>query len=245
MKRYTLVVTSFIVALSLSSCYLPISQQEFMNTSVAMTLTAQSWTLTPSNTPISTLTPTQTTTPTITLTPTPVPTSTPTMTPTQDPDRFYSSSSEYSFVPPKGWEAIKIESEDSNIKEPIFVGPNLGDYSLNIVFLRDQCPYGLFTYAASVQDDFFAGNGSVKQIQENYLVTDDGKDYFRWEFTISIDNIKYHQTFYFFGEDEEIMTAIYTRLDSNGSEMDTVVDKSMQSMIFHPLPDTVENGISG
>jgi hypothetical protein len=245
MKRYILVVTSFIVALSLSSCYKPIPKQDYMNTSVAMTLTAQQWTVTPSLTPIPSLTPTQTQTPTITLTPTIAPTKTPTMTPTRDPERFYAPSTEYSFIPPTGWEAVDITEKNPDIKEPIFIGPELGDYSLNLILYRDECPYGVLFFAAAIQDEFMNNDKSMKQIQEDFLVTDDGQEYFRWELTSVSEDVKYHQIFYFFGENEDVLTIVYTRLDSNGSELDSLVDKSMQTFIFHPIPGTVESGISG
>jgi hypothetical protein len=202
-----------------------------MNTSVAMTLTAQEWTLTPSNTPIPSLTPTQTTKPTA------APTRTPTLIPTHDPDRYYAPSREYSFIPPLGWVAV---DPDDPLQEPPVRGPQIGDFTLNLQIYRDETAFGVFNYASSFEFYSMEQDTSIKEIQENALITDDGEAYIRWEITIIHDEVKYHQTFYFFGEEKSVLFIIYTREEKIASEMDPLVDKSMQTVIFHPILNGVE-----
>lgn len=236
MKRNILVVTSFSIALIILSCNRVIPKADFINTSVAMTLTVQGWTLTPSSTPTSTCTSTQTITPTITLTPTPAPTRTPTLAPTYDPDRFYAPSKEYSFIPPMGW--FPIYDDTDNTEEPVFFGPQMGDYRLNLEIYRDETYYGVFNYAANAKDQLMTLDKSIKEIQEDALITDDGKAYIRWEITSVYEEITYHSIFYFFGEDTSILITLYTRLEDTAPEFDALVDRSMQTIIFHPIPDS-------
>jgi hypothetical protein len=214
-----------------------VPKQEYMNTSVALTLIAQDWTLTPSNTPIPSLTPTRTTTPTITSTSTTTPTITPTFTPTYDPERYYAPSREYSFILPLGWVAV---DPDDPTEEPYVLGPQIGDYTLNLKIFREENYFGVSKYVEIVQSQLIAKDNSIKEIQENALISNDGESYFRWEITSVYEETVFHSVIYFFGEDTSILVILYDRRNDSASEMDPLVDKSMQTVIFHPILNGVE-----
>jgi hypothetical protein len=185
----------------------------------------------PTETPVPTITslPTLTSTlqPTITSTPTKLPTKTATLTPTPDPNRYYAPDSFYSLVPPQGWNPTNVGLDD-----PSLVGPKTGDFNLRLTFIRDKSAFDVFFYAATVQDSLKEKLQNVSQISEDFLTTENGLDYFRWEITHTQKGTLYRQVFYFYGDGDKILVITYTRLDNRGSEYDKGVDEAMQTVNF-------------
>lgn len=214
MKTIGKAIIFSIVAIALSSCSAFIAKP----------------TLTPTPTPLPTTTslPTPTSTPEPTVTLTKIPTQTSTLTPTPDPNRYYAPDNFYSLIPPKGWEPTDVGLDD-----PGLVGPKVGNFNLNLTFIRDKTAFEVFSYAAMFQDSLKEKLQNVSQISEDFLTTDDGQDYFRWEITDTQKGTLYRQVFYFYGSGEQILVITYTRPNHQGSEYDDVVNKAMQSVRFN------------
>ncbi len=218
----------------LSACG-PSAEQQATLTAESLTAIAASWTATPS--PTTTATATLTPTPTSTETATPTPTSTPSSTPTKtstatktpDPDRYYAPDDSFSLIPPTDWQPAEI-----GLEFPGLIGPKVGNFSPNLIFIRDESTFPVFFYAAIVQDDLKESLQNLSEISEDYLTTDEGKDYFRWEITDTQNGISLRQIFYFFESGNMKLVITYTRLNNQASEYDAVVDKAMQSVRFNP-----------
>lgn len=221
----------FLPVLALCACG-PSPEQQAAMTATAMTATAAMWTPTPTATATPTRTPTSTptATPTPTNTPTPTQTATATATPTQtqDPRYFYAEDDSFSFIPPEGWEPLEI-----GLKYPAIIGPNVGNFNLNLVFVQEKAAFPLAFYVAQVQDQLGGFVQNLKQIKEDlFLVTDEGKDYIRWEIT-NINNGKHvHQVMYFFESGDWKLIITYSRGLNAGSEYDSLVDEAMKTVRF-------------
>jgi hypothetical protein len=236
--------------LSLMACG-PSAEQKATKTATALTAIAAAWTHTPTATPTATHTataaatstptptetatptpsapPTETATPTLSATPTRTPTKTATSTLTPDPNRYYAPDNSFSLVPPEGW-----VTTDVGLDYPGLIGPKVGDFSLNLVFIRDQSDFDVFFYAALVQGDLEEELQDLVSISEDFLTTDDGKNYFRWEVTDTQKDVSYRQVFYFFESGKWKLVATYTRPKNRGAEYDTVIDDAMKSLRFKP-----------
>lgn len=216
----------FVLCLFVTACG-PSPEQQAAMTSTAQTATAASWTATPTPT----ATPTSTPTATPTMTPTPTETPTPTLTPTAtpDPDRYYAMDGSFSFLKLEGW----LEA-NAGLKYPALIGPQYGDFVVNLVIVRDQSELGMDFYAAQVQDGLEASILNAKTVSEDFLTTTEGEDYIRWEFTDTQNGLNFRQVMYFFGVDSELLMVTYTRPANTGAENDALVNDAMQNMRFTP-----------
>lgn len=213
----------------------PSPEQKATMTATAMTATAAAWTPTPTATDTPTVTPTSTPTPTPTQTPTATPTATPTSTPTvtqtptqtPDPNRFTAKDNTFSLIPPKGW-----KSKDAGLVYPILYGPPTANFSPNLIFIVDSSPFPVEGYAAIVQDALKEQLKNLTQISEDYLVTDEGKNYFKWVMENTQQGKVVHQVMYFFESGDAKLVITYTRLKSQGSEYDAQVDEAMKTVRF-------------
>lgn len=223
MKKFLFVLVVF--ALLLSACG-PSPEQQATMTATALTATAAAWTPTPSPTP------TQTATPTATPTPTTTPTRTPTPSPTPDPNRYYAPDNTFSFVALDGW-----QTEDVGLKYPVHYGPAIGNFAPNLVLVEEEGMVNVFFYAALVQDQAATAFPDLKTISEDYPVTKDGVDYFRWETTNIQQGKTLTQIFYFFGSDTWNLVVTFTRPSNQGQEYDALVDEAMSTMRYKHQTD--------
>ena len=231
----------FILFLLLTAACGPSLEQQATMTATSLTAIAAAWTSTPTETSTatatatntatstSTSTPTEIPTPTRTATKTKVPTKTATPTQTHDPNRYYAPDNSFSLIPPEGWLPA-----DMGLDYPGLVGPKVGNFSPNLVFIREKSTFDMSFYAAIVQDTLKANLQNLIQISEDFLTTDEGKDYFRWEITDTQKGVSYRQVFYFFGSGDWKLVITYTRQNSQGSEYDPVVDEAMKTVRFNP-----------
>lgn len=209
-----------ILALLISGCG-PSPEQQATMTATAMTATASAWTPTPSPTP------TKTATPTSTPTSTPSPTKTVTPTKTPDPNRYYAPDNTFSFIAPENW-----LPKEMGLKFPIIVGPIVGNFAMNLVFVEEEGMVNVFFFAAQVQDQSTLMNPNLETVSEEFLVTNDGEDYFRWETTNVHEGTTYTQIFYFFGSDTWNLVATFTRPKNQGQQYDVIVDEAMRTMRY-------------
>ena len=103
-----------------------------------------------------------------------------------------------------------------------------------MIFIRDQSDFDVFFYAALVQGDLEEELQDLVSVSEDFLTTEDGKDYFRWEVTDTQKGVSYQQVFYFFGSGKWKLVATYTRPKNQGTEYDALVDEAMKSLRFNP-----------
>jgi GxxExxY protein len=196
-------------------------------TSTATSTATATATVTP--TPTLTSTPTETPTPTGTATATESPTKTSASTPTPDPNRYYAPDNSYSLIPPGGWQPAEV-----GLEYPGLMGPKVGSFTVSLIFIRDKSAFELFFYAATIQGALEESLQDLSQVSEDYLKTDDGKDYFRWEVTDTQKGASYHQIFYFFSSGDWKLVVTYTRPNSQGAEYDALADQAMKSLRFTP-----------
>ena len=240
MRYYLLLI---FLLLALTACG-PSAEQQATMTATSLTAIAAAWTPTPTETPTPTATATATATSTAIPTETPTPTwtatktkpSTKTATPTQthDPNRYYAPDDSYSLIPPVGWTPA-----DMGLDYPGLIGPTVGNFNLNLRFIREntasfKLAYEVFAYAAFVQESLKEKLQDLSQISEDFLTTDEGKDYFRWEFTDTQEDVIYHHVFYFYASGDWKLVINYTRPRNQGSEYDTEVDDAMKTVRFKP-----------
>jgi hypothetical protein len=221
--KSTKFIQVFLLAVLLIGCG-PSPERQATMVAEALTATAKLWTSTPTATITST--PTRTSTPTLTFTPTATATRTPTPTSTQDPNRYYAPDNTFSMAKLDGWTATDI-----GMAYPTFVGPTIGNVTLNLVFVEENSPYMLAMYTAFAQDAV-TGMYSVTQISEDFLETDEGKEYFRWELENTVNGVKIHQVMYFYESGDWKLIINYTRPRNSGSEYDDLIDQAMQSVQF-------------
>jgi hypothetical protein len=222
-----LLITLFVFSL-LAACG-PSPEAQATMTATAITATAASWTRTPTATSTPSATPTHTPTPTETLTPTPshtpslTPTFTNTPTNTPDPSRYYAPDGTFSFQAMEGWEPANF-----GMAYPLLIGPA----NNNLVFIQEESDFPMAFYAAIAQDSVMEILPNVTQISEDFLVTDEGQDYFRWEMTNTQQGMLMHQVMYFYESEGWILLITYTRANASGSEYDSIVDAAMQTVQF-------------
>ena len=232
MKKRILVLVIFI---SLLTACGPSAEEQATLTATAQTATAASWTSTPTitNTPTQTATatltpmPSETSTPTPTETPSQTPTNTQTPTSTPDPSRYYAPDNSFSLVAPEGW-----DPEEIGMAYPALVGPNVGEFTVNMLFVQEESPFPMAMYAAFVQDAVVESFQDLNQISEEFLFTDEGKDYFRWEVTNIQQGKTYRQVFYFFESGDWKLVVTYTRPSNTGAENDELVEESMKTVQY-------------
>ena len=230
MKTHLLLLLCFLLA----ACG-PSPEQQATMTATALTATAAAWTptFTATASPTATATATNTATPTLTSTPTPVPTATrkPTKTPiptdTPDPNRYFAPDNSYSLIPPEGWLPMDV-GED----QPVLVGPTVGNYDIHMRFILQESTWPVAIYSAMVQDSLVGQLQNLNTIGEEFLTTDEGHTYFRWEMTFVAEGRTLHQVFYFFESGDWKLVIAYTRPNDAGAEYDALVDEAMETVRY-------------
>lgn len=205
----------------------PTAEQQAAMTATAMTATAAAWTPTPTATYTPTITPSPT--PTETPLPTLTPTATNSPTPTQDPSRYYPPDNTFSILAPEGWVVF-----DLGLKYPALIGPKVGEVTQNMVFIPETSTYPMEMYAAFVQDSITATLKGVNSIEEEFLTTSSGIDYFRWVAENNHQGIVMRQLYYIFANGDWKLTIIYTRQEGNAPEQDKLVDGLVDTFRFEP-----------
>lgn|GEM_PF-5770460 len=172
-----------------------------------------------------TVTATVTTTPT--QTPRPTPTRRPSLTPTPDAGRFTSSDGSYSFLLPDDWD-LDDETDDY----ALFKGPTRNGIEATLVVgkITDSTMFEMWT--AQVQDETTALLQGYKQISEDFLETDAGEAYFRWEFTARQQGVKLHFVFYMYDPGTWKLVLTYMRLDSGSNKDDAPIDDTARSVLY-------------
>lgn len=212
----------------------PSAEELAAMTATAKTATAAAWTkmptitFTPTFTSTITPTPTETFTPTPSETPTQTPTKTSTPTNTPDPNRYYAPDGTYSFAALEGWEEV-----NAGLAYPALMGPTVDGFNLNLVFMQEESTYPLAFYTALVQGSVEDIYPDLSQIGEEFLLTDEGKEYFRWEISYIQFGVKVHQVFYFFESGDWKLGITYSRLNNAGKEYDALIDAAMQTVEFN------------
>lgn len=218
-----------LLLLLLSAACAPSPQEQAGMTASAQTALAQAWTTTPSPTmpPTSTHTPPPTETTSPTPSPTRKPTPTSTYTPTPEPGRHYATDNTFSLILPVGW-----QTKDVGLGEPGLFGPSLGDFSPNLIFIQERSLFPVDFYAAMVQDSLAQSLTDLKQIGEDFLVTEEGQDYFRWEMENTVEGVVYRQVLYFFESGDWKLVVTYTRPADKGEEADPMVEEAMHTLRY-------------
>lgn len=172
-----------------------------------------------------TVTATATTTPT--QTPRPTPTRRPSLTPTPDAGRFTNSDGSYSFLLPDGWN-LDDETDDY----ALFIGPTRNGIESTLVVgkVTDSTMFEMWT--AHVQDDTTELLQSYTLISEDFLETDAGESYFRWEFTARQQGVKLHFVFYMYDTGTWKLVLTYMRLDTASDKDDALIDKTARSVLY-------------
>lgn len=219
MKRSQLGI-AFCLFLLFAGCG-PSPEQQTRMTATAMTAIAAAWT--PTTTPTLTETPA----PTSTATQTPNPTETPTLTQTPNPGQYSAPDHSFSLIAPAGW-----QPSDYGMDYPALEGPKAGNFSQNITFIKDSSTFPMEFYSAIFQDRMNETFTGIKQIGEDFLTTAEGQDYMRWEIEYTREGAVLHQTIYFFGSGDWVYVITYTRLGSQGSQNDSLVDETMKTVVF-------------
>ncbi len=211
----------------------PSAEEQAAMTATVQTATAAAWTKTPTGTPTPTATFTPTPTPTTTFTPTPTetltqtPTSTNTPTSTPDPHRYQAPDGTFSFTMLEGWEEMRI-----GLEYPALKGPMAGGFDLNLVFIQEEAAFPMAFYSALIQGSIEENFQEVTQVSEDFLVTAEGKDYFRWVMTHKQQGKTFRQTFYFYESGDWKLIITYSRLNNAGEEYDDLIDEVMQTVEF-------------
>ena len=170
---------------------------------------------------------TATATATATQTPRPTPTRRPSLTPTPEAGRYTSPDGSFSFVMPEDWEI-----EDEGDEYSVIRGPAKGGFQPTLIIARISDPMMLELWTASAQDDTISVMKGYSQISEDFLETDAGETYFRWEFTATQNGSKYHFVFYMYDAGSWKLVISYMRLDRAGAEDDALVDAAMRSVLY-------------
>jgi hypothetical protein len=205
----------------------PSPEQQATIVATALTATAAVWTPTSTDTP--TPTPTQTPTPTNTATPTQTATITPTPTETLDPDYYYPPDQSFSFIPPEGWVQREL-----GFKYPSFVSPRVGESQASLGIAQEEATIPMASMMDTLQDSFAKIFSDFEVVGGEYLITNDGSDYFRWEITFTQNEIKIREVFYFFESGGWRLVIVYGIPAALGSEFDTVVEEAMKTVHYHP-----------
>lgn len=144
-----------------------------------------------------------------------------------DDERFASPDGTFSFPLPEGWEFIS--QGDGFFR---FSGPGSGSNAPSLVIsqMQDQWPFEMWT--AMFQDDIAESLNEVDRSSEDFLATEDGQTYFRWEFSAVREGNTYHHIFYMYGSGDWKLVFGYTRPEKSGVENDTAIDTAMQAVIY-------------
>jgi hypothetical protein len=230
MKKMSLLVLIPFLLFVLAACQ-PSPEQQAAAVATALTATASSWTETPlpTNTPLPSSTPkaTLTPTPSPTDTPTQVPTATATPAPTQDPRRYYSNDGLFSLVIEDGW-----EEQDLGLKYPALVLEISNDFASTLLFVTEDAPYYLEDYSDMMKVTMLSVYTGIEELSEEYLTTDAGMKYYRWEYTNLFNDVDARQVLYVFENGDLKLIGTYTRLNSPNPELDEQVEAALNTLRF-------------
>jgi hypothetical protein len=223
MRKLILSLCCFIL---LSACG-PSPEQQAAMTSTALTATAAAWTPTLT----ATLTPMPTDTPTPTLTPTPTDTPTPTLspTPTHDPNRFYAPDDSFSIDIPPGW-----DTQDFNLKYLGLIGPRIGNGNPSLVFVTEENSYSLLMYTTAFLNSVKVAAPDLTTVSEETLLTPDDREYVRMVVVYTLAEVSIQQVYYFFDFDGTKFTAVFSRTNLEGAELDPMIDEIIGTLRFGP-----------
>jgi hypothetical protein len=155
-------------------------------------------------------------------------TATASATPTQDPSFYYAEDNTFSLISPEDWTPV-----DFGLKYRVLVGPQVGGYTLNLVFMQEKAEFPMAFFTALIQDQLGEVLQNLKSIREEFLVTNEGENYFRWEITHNMNGARVRQVLYFYESGDWILSVTYSRLDGAGSEYDRLVDDAMKTVRFN------------
>jgi hypothetical protein len=230
MKNKSLLVLVIFLLFVPAACQ-PSPDQHAAAVATALTATARVWTATPlpTNTPLPSSTPTATLTPTPspTGTPTQIPTATVTLAPTHDPGRYYSNDGLFSLVIEDSW-----QEQDLGLKYPALVLEIANDFASTLLFVTEEAPYYLEDYSDMMKITMLSVYSGIEEVSQEYLTTDAGMKYYRWEYTNLFNNVDAHQVLYVFEDGDLKLIGTYTRLNSPNPELDEQVEAALNTLRF-------------
>ena len=133
----------------------------------------------------------------------------------------------FSFVMPEDWEI-----EDEGDEYSVIRGPAKAGFQPTLIIAMISDPTMLELWTASAQDDTISVMKGYSQISEDFLETDAGETFFRWEFTATQNGSKYHFIFYMYDAGSWKLVISYMRLDRAGAEDDALVDAATRSVLY-------------
>ena len=104
----------------------------------------------------------------------------------------------------------------------------------NLVFTPDTSPFPLAFYAATVQDSVTSSISNVNSINEEFLETSSGIEYFHWVIEDTQQGVRIRQIFYIFENGDWKLNIIYTRQPGEAPEQDALIDASIDTIQFGP-----------
>jgi hypothetical protein len=170
---------------------------------------------------------TATTTATPTLTPRPTPTRRPSLTPTPEAGRYTSPDGSYSFFMPEDWDL-----EDEGDEYTLIRGPAHAGFQPTLIIAKISDSMMLELWTASVQDETISIMQGYSLISEDFIETDDGETFLRWEFTATQNGSKFHFVFYMYDPGSWKLVMTYMRLEKAGGEDDAMIDASARSVLY-------------
>jgi hypothetical protein len=120
------------------------------------------------------------------------------------------------------------------MKYPSFFGPKIGGFQANLGIVQEQVAFPVAFYSATVQDGLAKVFPDLAQVSEDYLVTNEGRDYFRWEFTFTQNGIALREIFYFFESGDWKLVMVYARPADQGAELDALVEEAIKTVRYTP-----------
>jgi hypothetical protein len=164
------------------------------------------------------------------------PPSTPTRAPSTslDSNRYYPSNRRFSFVN-TGLDDLKEKDTGLEYRSLVSTDPNkLMFFYVHKAFEKID----LESYVPYHKDDVEKRNQNPKTIQENFLTTEEGQAYYRWEYSVSINGQAAHVVDYLFIFEDSSLLITSLRADNidDAAKYDSLVDTAMNTVLFNPNP---------
>lgn len=118
------------------------------------------------------------------------------------------------------------------LEYPILIGPSVGGFTPNLVIVQEEVNFPMAFYSAVIQDSFAEIFQDLTSIREDFLSTEEGKDYFRWEVTNVQQGELLRQIFYFFESGDWKLMVTFTRPNNAGAAYDELIDEVMQTVKY-------------
>ncbi len=112
------------------------------------------------------------------------------------------------------------------------MGPRFGSFTLNLVMGEEETSISMASYVAVLKEAMSKIYPALKPISEDFLTTEDGKEYFRWVFNNSAQGMTLRQIYYLYDSGNWKLSIVYTRLSAQGAENDALVDAAMKTVRF-------------